>query len=210
MIRISDGRYLQSIFGIPVAVDIFRATTNIVTMFMKGAEEVIPILNVEEGLKYKKMGYLTFGEKDTEKIKEFDYGNSPTETLELDLKGKKIVILTSNGTKLIKNLGEGTIIASFLNLNAVARYLRNKEVHIFLAHSKDGVQTEDSEFAYALAKRILDPNADINVHIEKSRNGSGAVRLKNKGFEKDIETCLRVDVTEIIPVYKKGIIINSI
>jgi len=60
-----------------------------------------------------------------------------------------------------------------------------------------------------LAQRV-EGGAPLNVHIEKSRNGSGAVRLKNKGFEKDIETCLRVDVTEIIPVYKQGKIINSI
>ncbi len=208
MIRISDGRYIQSIFGTPVAVDIFRATSNIVSMFISGIEEVIPISTLEEGLKYKEMGYLTFGEMDTEKIKEFDYGNSPTETLELNLNGKKAVILTSNGTKLIRNLGDGTVIASFLNLNAVAKSLRNKEVHIFLAHSKEGVQTEDTEFAYALTKKILDPSADITIHIERSRNGNGAVRLRNKGLEKDIETCLKVDLTENIPIYRQGKIVN--
>ncbi len=202
MIRISDGRYVNSIMGVPVAVDIFRATTNIVAMFISGIEEVVPVSNIPEGLKYKDMGYITFGEKDTEKIAEFDYGNSPYETLNLDLRGKKAAILTSNGTKLIRRLGEGTVIASFLNLDSVAKILRGQEVHIFLAHSNDGVQREDTEFSYALSKRILEPYADVTVHIENSKNGPGAERLKKHGMDKDIDASLQLNLTDLVPIYR--------
>lgn len=202
MIRISDGRYVSSIMGVPVAVDIFRATTNIVAMFISGIEEVVPVSNIPEGLKYKELGYVTFGEKNTEKIAEFDYGNSPFETLSLDLKGKKAVILTSNGTKLIRRLGEGTVIASFLNLDSVAKKLRGQEVHIFLAHSNDGVQREDVEFSYALSKRILEPYSDVSIHVENSRKGSGAERLKEHGMEKDIDASLQINLTDLVPVYR--------
>jgi len=208
MIRITDGKYIRNVYGIPVVADIFRATTNIVVMFMKGAEEVIPVSSYEEAFSLKRDGYIIFGEENTEKIEGFDYGNSPSETFTLDLKGKKAAIKTTNGSDVILKAGEGALIGSFLNIDALSRYLRNKEVHIFPANVKGGKATEDNEFAYALSKLILEPGADISVNLEMSRNGNGAERLKNHNLEKDIEFSLQRGITDIIPIYSKGKIIR--
>lgn len=208
MIRITDGKYIRNVYGIPVVADIFRATTNIVVMFMKGVEEVIPVGTIQEALSLKKEGYVIFGEENTEKIEGFDYSNSPSETFGLELSGKKAAIKTTNGSDAIIKAGEGALIGSFLNIDALARYLRNREVHIFPANIRGGKATEDNEFAYALSKLILEPGADINVNIEMSRRGNGAERLLQHNLQNDLEFSLQRGITEIIPVYSSGKIIK--
>ena len=208
MIRITDGRYIRHVYGIPVVADIFRATSNIVTMLMKGAKEVVPVDNVNAAYILQKQGYILFGENNLQPIEGFEHGNSPTETSGLELEGAKIALKTTNGTQAIVSAGEGTLIGSFLNINSLARHLRNKEVHIFPANLRNGVSMEDNEFAYALTKKILEPGSNIDVNVQRARNGKGAVLLKQLHFEKDIEFCLQLDVTDIIPIYKEGRIVK--
>lgn len=204
MIRITDGRYIRNIYGTPVVADIFRATSNIVTMMMRGAEEIVPAGDVKEAFSLREEGYLLFGEEDMVLIKGFDYGNSPSSTSRLELKGAKIVLKTTNGTGVILSAGEGALIGSFLNISALSRYLRNGEVHLFPANLRNGVSTEDNEFAYALSKRIFEPGSNIDVNIKRARNGNGSKMLRDHGFGDDLEFCLQQDVTEIIPVFKNG------
>ncbi len=208
MIRITDGRYIRHVYGVPVVADIFRATTNIVTMIMKGASEIVPVGEVSEALSLKEDGYLLFGENMLAPIEGFDHGNSPTETMGLDLEGAKIVLKTTNGSGTILKAGEGTLVGSFLNITALSRHLRNKEVHIFPANLKDGVSTEDNEFAYALTKKVLEPGSNIEVNITRARNGNGAKLLRDHNFEADLAFCLQQDITEVIPIFKEGRIVK--
>ena len=208
MIRITDGRYIRNIYGVPVVADIFRATSNIVTMVMKGVEEIIPVNDVNTALSLKKEGYVLFGENNLNPIEGFQYGNSPTQTMKLDLDGVKAVLMTTNGSGVILKAGEGTLVGSFLNIGALSRYLRNKEVHIFPANLKNGVSTEDNEFAYALTKKVMEPGSNIDVNIARSRNGNGATLLKEHKFEEDLDFCLQQDITDAIPIFKGGKIVK--
>ena len=208
MIRITDGRYIRNIYGVPVVADIFRATSNIVTMVMKGVKEIIPVDDVNTALSLKKEGYVLFGENNLNPIEGFQYGNSPTQTMKLDLDGVKAVLMTTNGSGIILKAGEGTLVGSFLNMGALSRYLRNKEVHIFPANLKNGVSTEDNEFAYALTKKVMEPGSNIDVNIARSRNGNGATLLKEHKFEEDLDFCLQQDITDAIPIFKGGKIVK--
>ena len=208
MIRITDGRYIRNIYGVPVVADIFRATSNIVTMVMKGVKEIIPVNDVNTALSLKKEGYVLFGENNLNPIEGFQYGNSPTQTMKLDLDGAKAVLMTTNGSGIILKAGEGTLVGSFLNMGALSRHLRNKEVHIFPANLKNGVSTEDNEFAYALTKKVMEPGSNIDVNIARSRNGNGATLLKEHKFEEDIDFCLQQDITDAIPIFKGGKIVK--
>ena len=208
MIRITDGRYIRNVYGVPVVADIFRATSNIVTMVMKGVKEIIPVNDVNTALSLKKEGYVLFGENNLNPIQGFQYGNSPTQTMKLDLDGAKAALMTTNGSGIILRAGEGTLVGSFLNMGALSRYLRNKEVHIFPANLKNGVSTEDNEFAYALTKKVMEPGSNIDVNIARSRNGNGATLLKEHKFEEDIDFCLQQDITDAIPIFKGGKIVK--
>ncbi len=208
MIRITDGRYIRNIYGVPVVADIFRATSNIVTMVMKGVKEIIPVNDVNTALSLKKEGYVLFGENNLNPIEGFQYGNSPTQTMKLDLDGVKAVLMTTNGSGIILKAGEGTLAGSFLNMGALSRHLRNKEVHIFPANLKNGVSIEDNEFAYALTKKIMEPGSNIDVNIARARNGNGATLLKEHKFEEDLDFCLQQDITDAIPIFKGGKIVK--
>ena len=109
-----------------VVVDILRATSVISKAFESGIEAIIPVKTLEEALSYKnKDKHIIAAERNTFPIKEFDYGNSPYHYINSDVKGKILVLTTTNGTKAIHLAKEHKVItASFINIDAVANYLQ--------------------------------------------------------------------------------------
>ena len=136
-----------------VIVDIFRATSAICTAFHFGVKEIIPVATVEEAMAYKKEGYMVGAERDGNIVDGFDFGNSPFSYMDERIKGKSIVLTTTNGTKAITiaKEAEGILIGSFLNLNALADFLieDGKSVLIQCAGWKNRFNLEDTLFAGA-------------------------------------------------------------
>ena len=66
---------------IAVVIDMFRATSVIVTALSNGCKEVIPYLTIEETLEHAKKlnreDYILGGERKAVKIDGFDLSNSP-------------------------------------------------------------------------------------------------------------------------------------
>lgn len=108
-----------------VVVDILRATSSMVTAFAHGIESIYPVAKLEDCRAMKAKGYLIAGEREGEKVADFDLGNSPFEYMTENLKGKQIAFTTTNGTQAIaKSIGaKEIIIGAFLNLSAVAGHL---------------------------------------------------------------------------------------
>ena len=52
--------------SIVVVIDIFRATSAIVTAFYNGVSKMIPVANVAEAKEYKKNGYMDAAERKVE------------------------------------------------------------------------------------------------------------------------------------------------
>ena len=69
-----------------VVIDILRATSTITTALNFGAEKVIPIATIEEGIEYQKNGYIVGAERNGQKYNGFEYGNSPFEYMKNDIK----------------------------------------------------------------------------------------------------------------------------
>ena len=71
---------------IVVVIDMFRATSVIVTALSNGCKEVIPYLTIEETLEHAKKlnreDYILGGERRAVKIDGFDLSNSPLEYTE--------------------------------------------------------------------------------------------------------------------------------
>jgi phosphosulfolactate phosphohydrolase-like enzyme len=94
---------------------------------------------------------LTAGERNGEKVEGFDLGNSPQEFSEEVVKGRDIVMTTTNGTKAI-SLSEGAkniYIASYRNISAVVQELQKQpeDIVLFCSGWKDQVNLEDTLFA---------------------------------------------------------------
>ena len=201
-----------------VVVDIFRATSCIVTGFANGAESIKPVGEVEECKELGKQGYLTAGERGGIKVPEFDMGNSPFE-YQNSVKGKKVAISTTNGSQaIIKSLGaEAIIIGAFLNLEAVSEYvLQSKlDVVIHCAGWKGTVNLEDSLFAGALIDECaeeLEPKGDSALIAHQlfianhdnllglAKQSSHAERLAGFGIEKDLEFCMTENEYAVVPI----------
>ena len=86
---------------IVVVVDIFRATTTMVTAFERGVRSIRPVATVEEAEAYKQAGWLVGAERNVKRCPFADFGNSPFDYTADKVAGKDIVFTTTNGTRAI-------------------------------------------------------------------------------------------------------------
>jgi 2-phosphosulfolactate phosphatase len=218
--------------SIVVIIDILRATSAICTAFEHGAEKVIPVATVEEARKYKEMGYLVGAERNAIPVEGFDFGNSPYSYMGETVKGKTIVITTTNGTQAIHAAREAykVVIGSFLNIDALCRWLIEEKRNVLLLCSgwKNKFNLEDALFAGAvtevlshlsdgaykmgdgcLALKYLYQMAKRNPY--KFLNySSHKERLAKLNLKNDIKYCLTPNQTTVIPVLQGEALVNLV
>lgn len=206
-----------------VVVDILRATSCITTALASGIASIRPFAKLDEALTMKEQGYFTAGERNGEKVSGFDFGNSPFEYMNENLKGKKIAFTTTNGTQAIaKSIGASEIIiGSFLNLDSVVHHLRTGSHNILIACAgwKGKMNLEDTIFAgavVALLTNVANPVCDAPLAAQylysqaKSdlvgflKNSSHVKRLNRLDIHKDIVFCLTPNQYNVVPVLKNG------
>ena len=86
---------------ITVVVDILRATSVMVTAIAHGAKSIIPVASLAEAQEYQDKGYLCAAERGGAQVEGFPLDNSPFSYMDEYVKGKDIVITTTNGTLAI-------------------------------------------------------------------------------------------------------------
>ena len=209
-----------------LVVDILRATSVISTAFYYGISELIPVSSVEEAKQYmNKEGYLVAAERNAEPIEGIPLGNSPFQYMNDDIKNKKLVLTTTNGTKTIRLASKHEVIsASFVNLNAVYDFIMKseKDVVILCSGWKGLVNMEDSIFAGILSDKLLKTNQFqskcdsvlVSIAIKRDagndlfsylENSAHRNRLKHLNMEEDTKFCLNPTFTsEVIPILKNG------
>ncbi len=213
---------------IAVVADIFRATTAICAAFDHGVEKIIPVTEVTDAVLYKRKGYLIAAERDGIKLDFADFGNSPFNFMQQGLNGATIVYSTTNGTQAIHRAASAkqVVIASFINLSAVADYLakQNEDVVILCSGWKDRFSLEDALFGGALAD-ILIENHGFTSHsdsvaasrdlwhlakedlINYKSKFAHTHRLKKLMLDDVLNFCLTPDQTDKVPVFVSGEII---
>ncbi len=214
--------------SIVVIIDILRATSTISTALYNGAKQIIPVDSVAECIKLgKQMDVITAGERDGKIAEGLLYGNTPFQYSAEFIKGKTLVLTTTNGTKLLHMAlaanAKGIITGSFCNISAVTDYLsaQNKNVILACAAWKNRINIEDTLFAGAvinLLKNQFEISCDASKIAEtlyvqakddlfefmKEQNASHFQRLMGFGLEEDIRYCLTNDVANILSIYTNG------
>lgn len=201
-----------------VVVDIFRATSTMVTALANGVRSITPMADLDACRLMKNQGYRIAGERNGQKADGFELGNSPLAFLNGKYKGEKIAITTTNGTLAIEKSKAGSfeiILGSFLNLRATANYLsiQNKDVLIHCAGWKGQFNLEDSIYAGALVSLLslqfsVDCDGAIAMKNLFEQNctqlkeflnlASHAKRLQNLNIDADIDFCLTIDLYDIV------------
>ena len=214
-----------------VVVDVLRATSTIVTALYNGAKEVIPVDSTEFALKVSSSTFsgqtLTGGERNTKKIDGFHFGNSPLEYNPDNIKGKSIILFTTNGTKAIvkAKFSKNLYICSFLNLTSVSRLLASQEsdIEIVCSGGSGYFCMEDTVCAGLLISEILKVNPDIEL-TDSARAGLLLAKsyesdlykmlsecdhgklLNDNGYQEDIKFCSNLNVYDVVPVFSANTI----
>lgn len=207
--------------SIVVVIDIFRATSAICTALHHGVEKIIPVATIEEAKAYQAKGFIAAAERNGEVIEGFSFGNSPFSYINDDIKGKTIVLTTTNGTQAIEVAKHSykVVIGSFLNIDVLVRWLQqqDRDVILLCAGWKNKFNLEDSMFAGAVVKRLMrsgkfDTTCDsafatqyMYEHVENDlfsflENSSHRKRLEKLHLEKDMHYCLTLNIAPVIPV----------
>jgi 2-phosphosulfolactate phosphatase len=214
--------------SIVVIIDILRATSTIATALYNGAKSVIPVDSVADCIKLgKQLEVITAGERDGKIAEGLQYGNTPLLYTVDFIKGKTLVLTTTNGTKLLHVAvganANSIITGSFCNISSVCNYLVKEKSNVILACAawKNRINIEDTLFAGAVINRIKE-NFDINCDASqlaetlylqsngnlfdfmKEKNASHYYRLMNFGLEDDIRFCLTEDNANILSKYSGG------
>jgi 2-phosphosulfolactate phosphatase len=209
--------------AIVVVIDVFRATSAIVTAFYNGVSKMIPVATVEEAKEYQKNGYMAAAERNGEMIDGFELGNSPFGYMNNKVKGKIIAISTTNGTQAIEASRKASkiLIGSFLNLDVLCEYLaaQKKDIVLVCAGWKNKFNLEDTIFAGAIVSKlsantataceVTCDSAIASKHLyelakddlfEFLSNSSHRNRLAKLDLERDIKYCLTPNQCPVIPV----------
>lgn len=209
-----------------VVIDVLRATSVMVTALNNGCHKVIPVKEVEEArelVKNERDKYLLGGERNALKIEGFDFSNSPLDYTKEQVKGKTLVMSTSNGTRAIKNSenAKHIFIASMINGMAVAKKLALLNDDIIFVNAGTGGEFSMDDFitsGYIIkclsklkevgmsdiaktSKYIYENNTDIFSFVKEA---SHYKRIMELDLEEDLKYCLCKDIIGIVPEYKDG------
>src|SRR5213078_5234567 len=130
-----------------VVVDVLRATSTIAQALASGYERVLCCAEIDEAraLRAELPDSLLGGERKAVRIEGFDVGASPREFLEP--RADTLILSTTNGTRAILETAERceeVVLASMLNLEAVARALADRDAVVVCAGFQGAFALDDA------------------------------------------------------------------
>lgn len=215
-----------------VVFDILRATTTMITALVNGAYAIIPVGEISEALEIKSKNpkVLLGGERGGVRITaretgsiDFDFGNSPREFTRELVKGKTIVMTTTNGTRALRAAAKAreTLAACFLNMQATGRHIMAQKppnLLILCSGTHEEASFEDTLAAGALVDRIwlIYQNghvadsaqiarslywrfkSDLRPAMEYARNARRLLAMPE--LAEDVAYCLKTDRVQTVAV----------
>jgi 2-phosphosulfolactate phosphatase len=143
---------------------------------------------------------------------------------------KRVILTTTNGTRAFHAVSEGgqILVASFFNITATAQRCSDsgKDVLLFLSGDEGKFSLEDAVCGGMAIERFLHKDRD-SIHLTDAASAAyflyqqfkqnliEAFCVSNhgkdliaKGLEEDLAYCAQVDLTDMVPVFRNGVIKN--
>ena len=145
-----------------VVIDVLRATSTIVEALAAGARAVYPTISSEEAIRLaNSLGRddtLLCGERKGLKVEGFDLGNSPAEFTAERVRGKRLVMSTTNGTRafLAVEDADRVIAASLLNLSAAAQAVSGAERLVLVCSGRENRFSLEDALCAGMILRALE------------------------------------------------------
>jgi 2-phosphosulfolactate phosphatase len=218
-----------------VVFDILRATTSMVTALSNGADAILPVSEISVAIATARQNpdAILAGERDGLRIRaaqtgsvDFDLGNSPREFTADRVRGKKIVMTTTNGTRALQSCKHAARVfaGSFLNMAATARAVQQiapKNLLVICAGTFEEAAYEDTLAAGAICDLVwktfesgatdaahmareiyLKANGDLLTAFAHSRN---ARRLLSRAeLSQDVSFCAQRDTVDLVAELKEA------
>lgn len=213
-----------------LVIDVLRASTTIVSALTHGCRAIVPVADAGEARRraraYPGEVPLLAGERRGETIDGFDLGNSPIEVGSPKIRGRTVLLTTSNGTRALLAARPAAAIgvAGFVNLAAAAAWAAAQRLPVTLvcAGERGAASLEDSVCAGMLARRLREASprgtltdaaheaVSMAERYEKDLGQLGedspwARHLIRTGRARDVEMCLSRDISALVPVYRPDV-----
>ena len=213
-----------------VVIDVLRASTSILTALANGARDVVPVADMADASKLASnldpSFYLLGGERGGHRIDGYHLGNSPLEYTEEQVKGRTIILTTTNGTTAIKRASSARhlLIGSFLNAGRVVDFIEKagRATTIVCAGTRNRVSLEDTLCAglmlYRLWKGQEPPDGITDtayMAFSQYRNDKDELKmalrhcnhaqwLRTNGYADDVDYCTQIDTLPVLPYHTEN------
>lgn len=223
-----------------VVIDVLRATTTIATALDAGAEAVQAFSDIDELIRQSNSWLpekrLLAGERGGKKVDGFDLGNSPLDCTPNLVKGKRLFLTTTNGTRALQRVAQAptVITAAQINRQAAVNYLMNHQPEtVWMVGSgwEGSYSLEDTACAGAIAQLMIQQTDVAPTEIIGNDEVIGAValyaqwqdnllnmfgqcshgqRLLKLNCNEDLKYCSQTDFINILPLQKEpGVLIKA-
>lgn len=215
-----------------IVIDVLRATSTMITALASGCAGIVPVETVCQAKEWQADGVYIGGERGGRKIPGFDYGNSPFEYMSPELRGKIVVMTTTNGTRAIQKAARAShvIAAALLNARAAAALSLafRRDIVIVCAGTKDRFALEDGlcagllihelerlsgeplnldDMGMAMRNAYLQVKERITEEIMASYNGR---RLLRAGLKEEVIYCTQTNVVDVVPLLDGDMLIADV
>jgi 2-phosphosulfolactate phosphatase len=207
-----------------IVFDVLRATSSILTGLAHGAEEIRPVVSIDEAFAARVQwpDAVLGGERFGDRIDGFDLGNSPQEYCRDGL--RRIVTTTTNGTVALRacEAAREVWVGALLNMQALVGRLRQtapERVLLVCAGTFRELALEDVLAAGMLACACPEATLTDAAHVaralylqyqgreltglEQSKNG-GVLRASGRGG--DVLWCAQISRFPVIGILRDGVI----
>lgn len=222
-----------------VVIDVLRATTTIATALHAGAEAVQAFDDIEKLMQVSENWSaslrLRAGERGGAKVSGCDMGNSPLESTPKKVKGRRLFLSTTNGTRALQRVekSQAVVSAALVNTRSCVRYLLEKQPEtVWLVGSgwQGSYSLEDTTCAGAIAHSLGRESGQSEEEIIGNDEVIGAValythwqdkllemlhqsshgkRLLGLNAHEDLRYCAQTDTLDVLPIQKEPGVLAS-
>ncbi len=208
-----------------IVIDVIRATTTLPTIFDSGAARVYAANTLEQarnGASHFPQRLLC-GERDVQPVAGFQYGNSPAQFAQMNLKGRELILTTTNGTRAFYACpAQSTRLAgSFYNALAVTTHAlvlahaQESNIVIVCSAESNYFALDDATCAGYLAHELQRQHPAIELHDDARAAQTlyttfappklvdfahAARQILDANMGQDLAYCMKIDGSTAVPI----------
>ena len=208
-----------------IVIDVIRATTTLTTVFDSGATRVYAANSLEQARSAAKIfsQRLLCGERHGLPVAGFDYGNSPAQFAQVDLRDRELILTTTNGTRAFYACPKNStrLAGCFYNAHAVTAHAlalaheKSSNVIIVCAAESDYFALDDATCAGYLALEVQRQHPTIEI-VDDIRAAQAlyeafappklvdvahaAQSIISMNLGHDLDYCMKIDGSTTVPV----------